>query len=294
MDLGGELPDFSIKSDIDRLRWDFANKALSIDLISAYAGDRHLTPAEIDFVNDFKKGLEGRFYSYILYAITHQYFQPDIAEDLWNKILKHKYEMSVIMRRNIRIAVAALDYLSNLTDKIRSATVIDEEQIADIVQLSLRDGLTGLFNHASCYQKIDMELKRYNRYKTVVSIMMIDIDNFKVINDMYGHTEGDKILALLGSIILNSSRDSDICCRYGGEEFAVILPSTEAREAGVLAERLREQIEKSLAGGRSVTVSIGVASCEGVGCTSLELVKKADAALYEAKRNGKNQVVVAG
>jgi diguanylate cyclase (GGDEF)-like protein len=170
--------------------------------------------------------------------------------------------------------------------------VISEDRIAEIVRMSLRDGLTGLFNHACCYQKIDMELKRYARYAKVVSLMMIDIDDFKGLNDRYGHQEGDRILAMIGKLIDGATRESDICCRYGGEEFAVILPSTDASEAGTLADRLRATLAKSLPGGRRVTVSIGVASSGENTETSAALVEKADAALYQAKRSGKNRVVV--
>jgi diguanylate cyclase (GGDEF)-like protein len=137
-----------------------------------------------------------------------------------------------------------------------------------------------------------MELSRFERYGTIVSIMMIDIDNFKEINDRYGHVEGDRILAALAGAFKTETRDSDICCRYGGEEFVVIMPSTDIREAGILAERLRWKVEQGMPGGRKVTISIGVASCDRDIHTSKELVEKADAALYEAKRKGKNRVEV--
>jgi diguanylate cyclase (GGDEF)-like protein len=165
--------------------------------------------------------------------------------------------------------------------------------MADIVRLSQHDGLTGLFNHTCCYRKIDAELKRYARYNTIVSLLMIDIDNFKAVNDQYGHQEGDRILAMLGAMIEGAARESDICCRYGGEEFVVVLPSTATQEAGAFAERLRAKIEQTLLGGQLVTVSIGVASCNEAVNTPRTLVEKADAALYEAKRGGKNRVALA-
>ncbi len=265
---------------------------LSLDLVSALAGDRPLSGPETDTINTMKKDRGEKFYSDLLYAITHRFFSPSAAEDLWNRILRHKYEMSSIMKRNIRIAVASLDYLSNLTTEIPSATVSDEAYIADLVRLSVHDGLTGLFNHSSCFRKIDAELKRYVRYNTVVSLMMIDIDNFKEINDTFGHQTGDDVLASLGRIIREEAREADICCRYGGEEFAVIMPLTDANSAGALAERLRVRVAQSSFDGRSVTVSIGVASCGEKIRTPQELVKKADSALYDAKRSGKNRVEV--
>ncbi|OGK05610.1 MAG: hypothetical protein A2487_18365 [Candidatus Raymondbacteria bacterium RifOxyC12_full_50_8] len=232
------------------------------------------------------------FFSDLLYVITHQIFTPDAAEGLWNTILQHKYDMSLIIGRNIRITVAALDELSNLHDLLPAATVISEEQITGIIRLSQCDSLTGLFNHAFCYKKLDIELKRFTRYGTKVSVLMIDLDNFKEFNDLHGHQEGDKVLSTIGATIRGMLRDSDICCRYGGEEFAVILPSTDADEAGILAGRLQAILEKDLIQGAGLTVSIGVAASSEMVSTSQEIVEKADIALYKAKKNGKNQVVI--
>ena len=279
----------SCQDTIDQLS---SCNTLSLDLVSALAGDRLLTDAENGQVELLKAERGNQFYGDLLYAITHRFFSPDAAEDLWNKILQHKYLMSSQMQRNIRIAVASLDYLSNLTATLHAATVIDEQQIAEIVHLSLHDGLTGLFNHAYFYQRVEMEVVRYARYGTALSIMMLDVDDFKKKNDLYGHQEGDKILARIASIIRSSARDSDICCRYGGEEFSMILPSTDAMEAVILAERLRSRLVLNPTDDIPVTVSIGVASCGKGTCTSEALVKSADLALYQAKRNGKNQVVV--
>ncbi|HUI93476.1 MAG TPA: GGDEF domain-containing protein [Chitinivibrionales bacterium] len=265
---------------------------LSLDLVSALAGDRPLTDPEKAVVEEMRKKREEKFFSDLLYAVTHRFFSPSVAEDLWNKILRHKYEMSSIMKRNIRIAVASLDYLSNLTTELPSPTVSDEGYISNLVYLSVHDGLTGLFNHSSCFQKMDAELKRFTRYHTPASLLMIDIDNFKEINDRLGHQAGDNVLVSLGKIIREEVREPDICCRYGGDEFSVVMPLTNSDEAGILAERLRERIAHSQFDGSSLTVSIGVASYGDDTRTSQKLLQKADTALYEAKRGGKNRVVV--
>jgi diguanylate cyclase (GGDEF)-like protein len=279
------------ESDSDRLGGLLADDVLSLDLVSGYAGDRKLIRAEEVFFDKLEKRRGERFYSDLLYAVSHQYFPPEVAHGLWDNILLHKNKMSGAMKRNIRIVVAVLDYLCNLTRDLRSTTLIGEKHMAEIVRMSLRDGLTGLFNHAYCHQAIDTELKRYSRYGTVVSLMMIDIDDFKKVNDRYGHQEGDKVLAILGAIIEHQTRDIDICCRYGGEEFAVVLPSTNFGETASLAERLRVNIEKSMPNCRKVTVSIGVATSGDNRNTPKSLIKRADDALYEAKTAGKNRVV---
>jgi diguanylate cyclase (GGDEF)-like protein len=263
---------------------------LSLDLVAALAGDRPLSDSEKEILEKLKNKRENKFFSDLLYTITHRFFSPAMAEDLWKNILRHKYEMSNIMKRNIRIAVASLDYLSNLTSELHSATISDEAYITDLVRLSVRDGLTGLFNHSSCFQMINTELKRFARYNADVSLAMIDVDNFKEINDNLGHQTGDNVLVAMGKIIQEEARESDICCRYGGDEFVIIMPMTRASDADALAGRLRERIARSVFDGRMLTVSIGVTSCgEGV-ITAQELIKRADTALYAAKRNGKNRV----
>jgi len=275
------------ETDADRRRG-----ILSLDLVSALAGDRPLTKAEKNRLGNLKKSRGLRFFSDLLYSITHQYFPPEIAEDLWTEVLRHKNGLSKALGRNVKIAVAALDYLSNITRNMRSATLVGESHIEEIVGLSLRDGLTGLFNHTYFYQQIDLEVRRYVRYGALVSLVLIDIDDFKKVNDTYGHQEGDGILAAMGRTILRVARDSDICCRFGGEEFAVILPLTDVHEAGVIANRLNMELVERLPGEQTVTVSIGVASCGKKTGTYRDLMEKADAALYQAKRSGKNRVMV--
>lgn len=281
------------ETDADRLRWILDANALSVDLVSALAGDRPLTKAEENRLAELRQSRGLRYFSDILYSITHQYFPPEAAENLWNEILRHKIELSSVLERNVRTVVAALDYLSNITEKIISTTLVGETVIEEIVGLSFRDGLTGLYNHTYFFQQIDWEVRRYARYGVAVSLMLIDIDNFKEVNDTYGHQEGDRILASMGRRLILAARDADICCRYGGEEFAVILPLTDIQEAGVIANRIKSEMVERLPDGRTVTVSIGVASCGKVTQTFQYLVEKADAALYRVKRSGKDRVEMA-
>lgn len=281
------------ETEADRQRGILGDNALSMDLVSALAGDRKLTKAEKKRIEDFKKNRRLNFYSDLLYSITHQYFPPESAEDLWAAVLRHKVELSTVLGRNVKTVVATLDYLSNITDTMRGATLVAEAVIEEIIGLSLSDGLTGLFNHTYFFQQIDLEMRRYARYGALVSLALIDIDDFKKVNDTYGHQEGDRILAAMGKALLHVARDSDICCRYGGEEFAVILPLTDIHEAGEIAQRMKKEMAERLPDGQIVTVSIGVASCGKTTRTYRDLVEKADAALYHVKRSGKNRVEVA-
>ena len=153
-------------TDTDRLDGLLSADTLTLDLVSAFAGDRKLTMNESRLVEAKQKRLGNAFYSELFYAITHQHFEPDVAGQLWQEIIRHKCDMSCALKRNIRVVVAALDYLSNITGDIISTTLISEEHIAGIVDSSIRDGLTGLFNHAFFYRRAEIEINRSLHRKT--------------------------------------------------------------------------------------------------------------------------------
>ncbi len=162
-----------------------------------------------------------------------------------------------------------------------------------------KDSLTGLWNHGYFQYFLEDKLKAAKDRVTYLSIIMIDIDNFKNYNDTWGHQKGDEILLKISNIIADSSRRVDCVCRYGGEEFATVLPDATKKDAGVIAERIRSNIEQyhfiSEPGHpeQKITVSIGVASFPDDGANKAELIRAADEALYEAKHNGKNRVSTA-
>jgi diguanylate cyclase (GGDEF)-like protein len=153
--------------------------------------------------------------------------------------------------------------------------------------LAIRDYLTGMYNRRLFMTTLEKEFYRSKRYKTPVTIIMIDIDDFKEINDRHGHQHGDRILQTVGDIIRRQTRDADIAARYGGEEFIVLTNGADTGHAERLAERLRASIAES-----GVTVSCGVAHYPNEKSRFPEdLVRLSDEALYAAKRGGKNQVV---
>jgi diguanylate cyclase (GGDEF)-like protein len=169
------------------------------------------------------------------------------------------------------------------------------KQAGVLQQWATVDPVTGLFNRHSFERRLEEEIQRGRRHGLPLSLLLMDVDDFKRINDTQGHQAGDAALRLLGGIIRHSVRAFDICCRYGGEEFALVLPETDPREALASAQRIRDAVERqslTLLEGRppvQMTVSIGVATlarAEG----ARELVARADAALYQAKAAGKNQV----
>jgi two-component system cell cycle response regulator len=162
-----------------------------------------------------------------------------------------------------------------------------------LVQLATHDGLTGLYNHRTFYALLEEELTRARRYLHPVSLLMLDIDRFKVVNDTHGHQAGDAILRGLSKRLAEAVRSVDRVCRYGGEEIAVILPDSDAPLH--MAERLRALVEAApfeIAGSKTVgiTVSIGLASFPARADSGKALVEAADNALYAAKQSGRNRV----
>ena len=171
---------------------------------------------------------------------------------------------------------------------LRNVLLFDE-----VKSLAIRDGLTGLYNYRHFREVLAHQVEVSRRYGRPLSLLFLDIDNFKGINDTRGHPEGDLVLKALANFLQTQVRQADVLCRYGGEEFVALLPQTSWTQAYLLAERLREGIAQTaipLSGGDiHITVSIGgatrTAAMEGE-----DLVKAADAALYRAKQSGKNCV----
>lgn len=163
-------------------------------------------------------------------------------------------------------------------------------------ELAFRDELTGLYNHRYFQEVLESEVQRSTRYNHPVSLLLLDIDNFKTINDTYGHVAGDLMLKEISKVMIKLVRHCDIVARYGGEEFTIILPDTSTTGAKVLAQRVRRGIEqhqvKDNSELMSVTVSVGVASTDmdSVEKTRMSLIAQSDQALYRAKRSGKNRV----
>jgi diguanylate cyclase (GGDEF)-like protein len=163
--------------------------------------------------------------------------------------------------------------------------------------LTITDDLTNLHNYRYLMQYLEAEVKRCLRYKKMVSLLFIDVDGFKRVNDTYGHLVGSRALAEIGQVLRKILRETDVVGRYGGDEFVVVLPETPLNGAMVIAERVRKKIEdyEFVAQDRSIhlTISLGVANCPKHTLTAEGLIKKADAAMYRAKELNKNSIKVA-
>jgi diguanylate cyclase (GGDEF)-like protein len=169
---------------------------------------------------------------------------------------------------------------------------------SDLRQLSIHDPLTTLFNRRYMEETLEMELRRAERKEHPIGFIMVDIDHFKAFNDGFGHAAGDAVLQSLGTLIRTNLRGGDIACRYGGEEFLLILPGASAEAACARAEDLRERVKKMVVRSADTTlgpvsISLGVSIYPDNGRTRDELLAAADAGLYEAKKGGRDRVVLA-
>lgn len=196
-----------------------------------------------------------------------------------------------ILAMLLPVAVSANHYGNIVASSVRTTS----SRVSRLQSLAATDGLTGLINRRQFNQQLDAEIARSKRYQKPLSLALFDIDDFKKINDFYGHTTGDRILKELGQLIIQNVRESDIAARYGGEEFALILPETGQIDAYELLERLRAMIERTVFclpdNPMTATISVGVAQLDLDEAKGYEIIEKSDAALYEAKKLGKNQVV---
>jgi diguanylate cyclase (GGDEF)-like protein len=189
---------------------------------------------------------------------------------------------------------ASLRFSPHVSDLFRRRTVlIPEASISAVSEIALRDHLTGLYDKGTFQAKLNAEMKRFSRYGNDVSLILMDIDDFKKLNDLHGHIIGDQALSRIGQLLQEEIRDVEVIARIGGEEFAILLPQTDLSAAYASAERIRKAIENEFTNDYQVTVSMGVANCPRNACSMHELITQADQALFQAKLNGKNQTVKA-
>jgi diguanylate cyclase (GGDEF)-like protein len=173
----------------------------------------------------------------------------------------------------------------------------NEETRLALEKLANKDGLTGLTNRRHFMQSAEVELQRAQRYRRPVTVAMADLDLFKKLNDTYGHAAGDAVLRAFAVLVQDTLRQSDLVCRYGGEEFAFLFPEIGPAETQKLAERLRARCDAMavpLPDGRSVKATVSIGLADASECPIEIALKRADEALYEAKRLGRNRVVLSG
>ncbi len=196
------------------------------------------------------------------------------------------------------LLLGAIDYLTKpVRPAILKARIITHIQLKKqrdaLVNMALKDQLTSLYNRHYLLETASQRVAKANRNKTPISIMMMDIDHFKKINDTYGHAAGDSVLKEFSKLLIQECRQEDIASRFGGEEFVIFLDDCDQTTAFSIADRIRERVEVLMPENINVTVSIGVAELMNGKEEFTQLIKRADDAMYQAKGQGRNKVVKA-
>jgi diguanylate cyclase (GGDEF)-like protein len=236
-------------------------------------------------------------YSALIYVLSHLSFSEAEARAHWKRVIAHRDRLRQRLGRDIGLRVALLDYFVNVNHELKNPKVIEIAIYERTERSAVTDGLTGLYNHSYLLGALRREILRSRRHGAPTSLVMLDLDDFKRVNDTRGHLEGDRVLVKAAALIQGSLREIDIAARYGGEEFAALLPDTPRTGAYVVAERIRTAIEghfRRRRGGPHVTVSGGVATSPEDAADAEGLIRRADEGLYRAKAAGKNRITLAG
>ncbi len=252
---------------------------------------------EDDFLREinFIASKEGdHIFPVLLKLLTHLDFDKSTAKQKWNDILAHQSHLGECLGRPVSLLTSICDYFSSIHKTFQAPKVIELNDFEKTAHTSNCDGLTGLFNRSYFDEALNGELNRARRYGTEFSLLFLDLDDFKSLNDTMGHQAGDMALKGIAELILAEKRAEDVAARYGGEEMVVILPETNKIKSLVIAERIRRKIDEMVIkfnGDRfHITISGGLASYPVDAKDANELVKCADLAMYTAKGTGKNNI----
>lgn len=248
--------------------------------------------------SEFAEGLQqltaesgDEVYSELLYLLCHLRFEAEEAKSHWQGIGEHREHMAAAMKAPVDLRAALVSYFLDTHPLLESPTVIELRLLESARSFAFRDSLTGLFNYRFYQEFLPRELWRADQYNNPLSLVVIDVDDFKIYNDHHGHEEGNVALSKIAVLLEQELRKVDIAVRYGGEEFVLILPATSKTGAEIVAERVREAIEnEEMHRGERLTVSIGVATYPADATSERDLIRHADRAMYDAKAKGKNQV----
>jgi diguanylate cyclase (GGDEF)-like protein len=238
----------------------------------------------------------GTYYRDIIFALIQIRLPEEEAKRDWKEILKHKYLLSEKLGRNVGIHVASLDYYTNIKKKITFPKIVDAREYMDTARSAIIDDLTKAYNR----HFFDDELRRLflqaRSTGKVFSLLMLDLDHFKAFNDVNGHIQGDIALIETVRILHAVCSKDDAVCRYGGEEFAVLLVEQPLNLALKTAENIRQAVydyrfvnEQSLPGGR-LSASVGATAYRDDIQSPQHMVEECDVALYRAKNSGRNRV----
>ncbi len=266
-------------------------KQAIIDSLVDYAGNEEKFLQTLDQLVE-KYG--DRVYPILLKLIAHLDFNEKNARQKWKEILAHQKSMSDLLNRPVSLFIAVCDFFSTVEKSFQSPKIVELDVFERTAQASNFDSLTGLYNRGFFDLALIGEFNRAKRYGGGFSLLFLDLDDFKKLNDTYGHLAGDYALRHVAELVIAEKRTEDIAARYGGEEMVVILPETHKVKSLVIGERIRQKVEDlkmSYSGDEfSITLSGGLAGYPMDASDEISLVRCADRAMYAAKAAGKNRI----
>lgn len=240
-------------------------------------------------------GLTGQdqYYATRLRQLARLDLDETQAGELWADVVRHRADLSRRLGRDVGAQVALLDHILNVRPQMVDPQIVEKGTLDTMEHRAIADPLTGLFNREYFETQLVREGERYRRYGAQSSLLLLDLDHFKQVNDHEGHRRGDEVLCAVGNIIRTCLRAADVPCRYGGDELAVILTEADEGEALLVAERIRAGVAAAFRSDRvAVTVSIGLTMLVQAETTVEDnAFIRADRALYAAKGAGGNLVI---
>ena len=232
--------------------------------------------------------------SCIFEILTNLDLSPSEAEEHWEKVVDHCHKLSSSLGREVNLRTAVCDYFCSINKSLHNPKIIEIHLFEKTAKSSTFDSLTGLFNRNGFDDALNREISRAKRYDSNLSLLFLDLDDFKQVNDSFGHMAGDEALKRAAQIVMTEKRSEDIAARYGGEEIAILLPETGKAEGWLLGERIRKRLEEATIiydeQTIKITLSGGLAAYPIDANDGMTLLKNADKAMYRAKSFGKNNI----
>lgn len=248
----------------------------------------------IDGLNKIARENGQDAYQAIIKILTDLDLEPGEAKKCWVDIITHRENISNALDRKISLITAISDYFGSLKKPLQKHKIVEIHAYEKVIKESTNDSLTGLFNKVYLQNALAQHISLAKRHNTDLSVLFLDIDDFKEINDTFGHSSGDAVLKTVADTISRELRTSDTAARFGGDEFVILMPNTYKMNALLLSERLRKIIKQKIITIKDkslqITVSGGVAGFPVDAQKAENLLNLADSALYRAKGAGKNNI----
>lgn len=264
---------------------------VNLDYIEHEVSGKKLSSQERLGFEQYKIERGQAYFQDLIYTLFQIDFSHRNCETIWKDLIQHKEEMTKTLRRKVHIIVAGLDYFSKESPELEDIILLDKKTHNRILQHTVKDSLTGLYNFAYFKSTLPKEIERFQRFQTPTTLIMMDLDNFKNYNDSHGHLKGNELLAEIGDCLKRLTREYDSAIRYGGDEFAIIAPNTNLNQGLSLSKRLVELFKKDIHTKHNIGISIGVASASEELNNPEKILQTADQKLYVAKKERNFKIV---